>query len=44
MNDNKSNKGEAPSGAQALFRGLAVLEAVAAGADNLAQVGAAIAA
>lgn len=42
MNDNNSNKGEAPSGAQALFRGLAVLEAVAAGADNLAQVGAAI--
>ena len=32
----------APAGAQALFRGLAVLDAVARGASSLADIGAAI--
>ncbi|MDH1263978.1 IclR family transcriptional regulator [Pseudomonas sp. GD03944] len=40
MSDKNNN--QAPSGAQALFRGLAVIEAVAQGASSLADIGAAI--
>jgi len=38
----QDNNKEAPLGAQALFRGLAVIDAVSQGADSLAAIGAAI--
>lgn len=38
----QENNKDAPLGAQALFRGLAVIDAVAHGADSLAAIGAAI--